>query len=69
MSETPAAAMDLAEEAAIREKNAPRQTEEVNFHKEVLKKVHDLWTNRNLCDVVLRAGEREIPSHRAILPL
>ena len=67
MSETPAAAMDIAEEAAIKKKNAPKPSEEVNFHKEVLKKVHSLRTNRKLCDVVLRAGDREIPSHRAIL--
>ncbi len=67
MSETPAAAMDMAEEAAIKKKNAPKPLEETNFHKEVLKKVHSLRTNRKLCDVVLRAGDKEIPSHRAIL--
>ncbi len=67
MSETPAAAMDMAEEAAIKKKNAPKPTEEVNFHKEVLKKIHILRSNRKLCDVVLRAGSREIPTHRAIL--
>lgn len=41
--------------------------EQVNFHKEVLRKVHALRSHRKLCDVVLRAGDREIPTHRAIL--
>ena len=37
------------------------------FHKDVLCKVHALRTHRKLCDVVLRAGDREIPTHRAVL--
>lgn len=37
------------------------------FHRKVLTRVHELRCNRKLCDVILRAGDREIPTHRAIL--
>lgn len=43
------------------------QKEETDFSQTVLRKVHALRCHRKLCDVVLRAGEREIPTHRAIL--
>lgn len=45
----------------------PAIVEPIPFHKKVLLKVHDLRCNRKLCDVILRAGDREIPSHRAVL--
>lgn len=38
-----------------------------HFHRNVLQKVHDLRVHRKLCDVVLCAADREIPTHRAIL--
>lgn len=41
--------------------------EETTFSETVLRKVHALRCHRKLCDVVLRAGDREIPTHRAIL--
>lgn len=37
------------------------------FHKDVLQRVHKLRVHRKLCDVILRAADREIPTHRAIL--
>lgn len=67
MTETPAAAMNIEEEAARKEKTVNCPTEQVNYHKEVLLKVHALRTNCKLCDVTLRVGDREIPTHRAIL--
>ena len=44
-----------------------QQPEEKDFSKSILLRVHSLRSHRKLCDVVLRAGEREIPTHRAIL--
>ena len=41
--------------------------EETDFSRSVLRKVHSLRCHRKLCDVVLRAGEQEMPAHRAIL--
>ena len=41
--------------------------EEACFSRTILRKVHSLRSHRKLCDVVLRAGEQEMPSHRAIL--
>ena len=45
----------------------PPAEDGIEFHRKILRKVHDLRFNRKLCDVVLRAGDREIPTHRAIL--
>lgn len=39
----------------------------VTFSKNVLRKVNSLRCHKKLCDVVLRAGGKEIHSHRAIL--
>ena len=43
------------------------KAKETDFARSVLNKVHSLRCHRKLCDVVLRAGEREIPTHRAVL--
>ncbi len=39
----------------------------ITFSRSVLRKVNSLRCHKKLCDVVLRAGSREIQSHRAIL--
>ena len=51
---------------ASRTKNTEPK-EETEFSHSVLRKVHTLRCHRKLCDVVLRAGGREIPTHRAVL--
>ena len=43
------------------------ESPQIPFHKKILLKVHQLRSNRRLCDVVLKAGETEIPSHRSVL--
>lgn len=43
------------------------ENEETDFSRTVLRKVHSLRCHRKLCDVILRAGGREIQTHRAIL--
>lgn len=66
MAECLPAVVDLEEENLTNsDKKAPPERKE--FHKDVLERVHALRTSRKLCDVVLRAGDREIPTHRAIL--
>jgi hypothetical protein len=47
--------------------HSAEQKEETDFSQAVLRKVHSLRCHRKLCDVVLRAGGREIPTHRAVL--
>ena len=47
---------------------APDPRQDPSDHsRAVLLKVHALRCHRKLCDVVLRAGGREIPTHRAVL--
>ena len=63
---------DPAEPQTSDASNAPKtdqkkEEESESFSRTVLCKVHALRCHRKLCDVVLRAGDREIPTHRAIL--
>ena len=57
---------NLTEPRTPRPAAGPRD-DEPDFSRTVLRKVHALRCHRKLCDVVLRAGGREIATHRAVL--
>ena len=57
---------NLTEPRTPRPAAGPRD-DEPDFSHTVLRKVHALRCHRKLCDVVLRAGGREIATHRAVL--
>lgn len=67
MSGSPVSMADGREELEMKVLESSQVSKGLSFSRNILRKVNSLRCHKKLCDVVLRAGGREIHSHRSIL--